>query len=97
MKLLKFYADWCGPCRQQSKILEDYSLTQVQAINVDDEEAKELIAKHEIRNIPTLLLLDDDDNVLHRFTGTVSLQELSDTVNMFIHEETERNEAQKNV
>lgn len=66
MKLLKFYADWCGPCKQQSKLLNDFPI-EVQSINIEEEE--ELTEKYNVKNLPTLILLDDNNNELTRFHG----------------------------
>ena len=38
MKLLKFEADWCGPCREMGRRLEKFNDCEVMKINVDDEE-----------------------------------------------------------
>lgn len=66
MKLLKFYADWCGPCKQQSKLLKDFPI-EVQSINIEEEE--ELTEKYNVKNLPTLILVDDNNNELTRFHG----------------------------
>lgn len=59
--LVDFYADWCGPCRMLSPILEeivgerdDLKLCKV---NVDEEE--ELAVKFGVSSIPMLVLFRD--------------------------------------
>ena len=57
--LLDFYADWCGPCRMVSPIVdeiaEERSDIVVGKINVDEEE--ELAGKFGVFSIPTLVVL----------------------------------------
>ena len=59
--LLDFYADWCGPCRMVSPIVdeiaEERSDILVGKINVDNEQ--ELAREFGILSIPTLIVLKD--------------------------------------
>ena len=58
--LIDFYADWCGPCRITSPIIEELASEyagkiKVYKVNVDKE--KELSAVFGIRSIPTFLYI----------------------------------------
>ncbi|MBQ3045314.1 MAG: thioredoxin [Clostridia bacterium] len=57
--LLDFYADWCGPCRMVSPIVDEIASERndviVGKINVDDE--PELSAQFGVVSIPTLVVL----------------------------------------
>lgn len=57
--LLDFYADWCGPCRIVSPIVEEIasesSNYKVGKINVDDEQL--LAQKFGVMSIPTLIVM----------------------------------------
>lgn len=75
MKLLKFKAEWCRPCHQQSKMLEGFKGAEV--VEVDIEENDELTEKYSVRNIPTMVLCDDDGNELHRFVGLTTTEKIS--------------------
>ena len=59
--LLDFYADWCGPCRMVSPIVEQIAQENPQyligKINVDKE--PELARKFNVLSIPTLVVLKD--------------------------------------
>ncbi len=59
--LLDFYADWCGPCRMVSPIVDEISEeradVKVGKINVDEE--GELAAKFGISSIPALIVIKD--------------------------------------
>ena len=57
--LLDFYADWCGPCKMVSPIVDqiadEYPEYVVGKVNVDDED--ELSESFGVMSIPTLVVL----------------------------------------
>ena len=59
--LLDFYADWCGPCRMVSTIVDEIAEERrdvtVGKVNVDDENA--LAMKYGVMSIPTLIIFRD--------------------------------------
>ena len=63
--LLDFYADWCGPCKMVSpvvdQIAEQHPEYVVGKINVDDEE--DLAAQFGVMSIPTLVVLKNGEQV----------------------------------
>lgn len=69
--LLDFYADWCGPCKMMSPIIEgiageEHEKLTVGKINVDDN--PELSKKFGIMSIPTIVSVKDGKEVA-RFIG----------------------------
>ena len=61
MTLVDFYADWCGPCRMVSPIVDEIAEERnditVGKVNVDDENA--LAMKYGVMSIPTLIVFKD--------------------------------------
>lgn len=59
--LLDFWAEWCGPCRMMSPVVdeisEERSDIKVGKINVDEQQ--ELAAKFGIMSIPTLVVMKE--------------------------------------
>ena len=57
--LLDFYADWCGPCRMVSPIVDEIAEEHpeyfIGKINVDEE--GELAAQFGVMSIPTLVVI----------------------------------------
>ena len=57
--LLDFYADWCGPCRMVSPVIDEIAEERddivVGKVNVDEEE--ELAGQFGVFSIPTLVVL----------------------------------------
>ena len=59
--LVDFYADWCGPCRMVSHIVDEIAEERrditVGKVNVDDENA--LAMKYGVMSIPTLIVFQN--------------------------------------
>ncbi len=68
--LLDFYADWCGPCRMVSPIVEEIADecedVLVGKVNVDEE--SELAEKFSVFSIPTLVVMKNGE-ILEQSVG----------------------------
>jgi len=59
---LYFSAPWCGPCRMLGPVMERVNNTiPVQKVNVD--ENSEMAQQYNVRNIPTVVLLENGQEV----------------------------------
>lgn len=62
--IIDFYADWCGPCKIVSPILEELDREYQGLIDfykIDTDQEQELAAMFGIRSIPTILFVPVDD------------------------------------
>lgn len=80
--LIDFYADWCGPCRMMSPIIEEISEElenniKVGKINVD--ENQELAMKYGVMSIPTLVIIDNGQ-VIKSFVGVRDKNEIKEAL-----------------
>ena len=80
MKVLKFYSKTCGPCKVLEKNLQEANITH-ESIDIQSIENENIIDKYEIRTIPTLILIDDEGNVVKRHNGLLGVQELKEFCN----------------
>ena len=76
--LIDFWAEWCGPCRMITPIIEELSSeyegkATIGKVNVDD--AAGLAQKFGVASIPTLIVLKDGEEV-KRFVGVTSKDNL---------------------
>jgi Thioredoxin domain-containing protein len=77
VRLMDFYADWCGPCKNQDPILEELSedYPDVEFEKVDVEADQETANDYSVRSLPTLVV-ENDDGVVQRFVGVTQRDDL---------------------
>ena len=78
--LVDFWAEWCGPCRIISPIVEEIAKEyngklKVTKLNVD--EAQELAIKYGVMSIPTLMVFKNG-KIVDQVVGAMSKDQLVD-------------------
>ena len=64
--IVDFWAEWCGPCKMLTPILEELSdemKNEINVVKVNLDENQDLAIKYSIRSIPTLLLFKEGNLV----------------------------------
>lgn len=80
MKLLKFYAEWCAPCKMLARSLEDAkadieSLTiSIEEIDIDQD--MDTAKKYNVRGVPTIIMVSEAGDEIRRKAGYMTTEEL---------------------
>lgn len=75
MKILKFFSPTCGPCKVMESNLKAVDIPY-EDIDATDENNDPLVEKYHIRNIPTIIMVNEVDEEVKRFTGVMSPEQL---------------------
>lgn len=71
--IIDFYADWCGPCKMMSPVIdeiaEESDSVKVGKLNVD--EAQDIAVKYNVMSIPTIIIFKNGKED-KRFVGVTS-------------------------
>lgn len=76
--ILDFYADWCGPCKMMSPIIDGIAEElgeEVKVGKVNTDENLDLAQKFNIMSIPTIMIFKGG-NVVKTFVGVTDKTEL---------------------
>ena len=78
-KIFYFTAPWCGPCQTLGPIIESLS-GQINYEKVNVDENQDLSIQYGVRNVPTLLLLENGEEV-SRLVGVQSKEAILEFYN----------------
>ena len=83
MKIYKFKTSHCVQCIGLNERMKSFDTIPVVTIDCEDDEAIDLVDKFKIKNVPTLILVDENENELHRWGNVSSINELNEVINEF--------------
>ncbi len=80
--LMDFFAEWCGPCHQQSPIIDELKKRMGDQVDirkidvgVDSEQTRQYAAKYDIQFVPTLVI-EKDGVLVRKLVGVQDLKSL---------------------
>lgn len=89
VKLLDFWAAWCGPCKIMHPIIEEIEKefagkVEVVKVDVDDAQNQQLVQDYQVGAMPTYII-EKDGQVVEQFIGaqpkSVLVKALDHTIN----------------
>lgn len=84
--LVDFYADWCGPCKMMTPVVEELATEfkgKAKVAKLDIDASQATAAEHQITSIPTLLLFKDG-SVVEKIIGLQNLDALRSLLNTHV-------------
>lgn len=80
--IVDFYANWCGPCKMLSPVLEEISSLRgnIKVVKVDVDKHNDLARKYGIMSIPTLMYFKNG-NLEKSSLGYVTKDEIEENIN----------------
>lgn len=82
MVIVDFYADWCGPCKTMSPVIDEISEElgdNVKVVKINLDENINLADKYEVMSIPTIMVFNGG-NVSKTFVGVTEKSLILDAV-----------------
>ena len=85
LTIVDFWADWCGPCRNQLPILEEYAKNNqdIQVVKINVDENTELASEYGVKSIPTLIYFKSG-NIEHKTVGVQQEDQLNQIKNELV-------------
>lgn len=78
--IVKFSADWCGPCKALQSVIDNSQFANVEWQFLDVDENRDSAIEMGIRSVPTLILFEDGEEK-RRISGALNSSQLEIFVN----------------
>ena len=89
LKVIDFWAAWCGPCRMLGPIVDELIIdykdnAQVEILKVNVDEQPEISVQYGIRTLPTILFINaETDGVVDKQLGALPRTKLEELITKY--------------
>ena len=80
-KILYFTASWCGPCKMMASTVTEAIGGGMNITKIDVDEDQDMSTKYNVRSVPTMVLVNQNNEVVNRVVGLQTLTALKDFYN----------------
>lgn len=85
LKLIDFYASWCGQCRKLMPIIDEiannYNI-EIEKVNIDDN--MELAQQYNVSGLPCIIFVRDEDEIVDRINGMTTKGKIIDKIEKLV-------------
>lgn len=79
-KILKFFSPTCGPCKVMGKALSTLEGVEVQDVDITDEDNQSLLDEWKPRTVPTIVVLNEENQLVKEFKGVVPIDKIKEVL-----------------
>lgn len=83
--VIDFFAEWCGPCKMLTPIIDqlieeykDNEFIEIKKVDVDKD--NDIANQYNVRNIPNIVFINENDEVVDRQVGATNKQNLKNKI-----------------
>lgn len=80
-KILYFTASWCGPCKMMASTVTEAIGGGMNITKIDVDEDQDMSTKYNVRSVPTMVLVNQNNEEVNRVVGLQTLTALKDFYN----------------
>lgn len=79
--LIDFYAEWCGPCKRLSPIVEEVAREEkdVKFVKLNIDNAEDIAIQYQVMSIPTLVVIKNGEEV-NRSVGLIDKDQIKELI-----------------
>lgn len=84
--VIKIGAEWCGPCRQLSTIIQHLEEDKVKdvifgEVDIESDNVDDILTEYKVRNIPVILFIKDGQ-LIEKKVGLINANDINNIIEL---------------